>query len=168
MPYPHCSPQRPYPSSTSHCTQAEGENLLKVSIPAGLYGQARIQCPPNVVSHSAALRSLPDCISVTCCWRPGCSPLRGPGPQGQHGGRGPLRWRPHEHSHSDTRIMEEGSRGKCAPRFASRPQIHHQELDQCYHPDFWPKSRMGRTLPGETKVGRGKHSGTSQLILLKS
>lgn len=27
----------------------------------------------------------------------GCSPLRVPGSQGQHGGWGPLSWRPHEH-----------------------------------------------------------------------
>lgn len=34
--------------------------------------------------------------------------------------------------------------------------------------DFWPKSRMGKALPGEAKVRREKYSGTSQLILLKS
>lgn len=46
--------------------------------------------------------------------------------------------------------------------------MDHLEVGKCYHPDFWPKSRLGRALAGETKLGRGKHSCTSQLILLKS
>lgn len=70
-------------------------------------------------------------------------------------------------STSDTGIMEEGSKGKDVPHFVLRPQIHHEGVDKCYHTDFWSKSRMGRALPSETEVGRGKHSDTLQLILLK-
>lgn len=68
---------------------------------------------------------------------------------------------------SDTRIIEEGRKGKDVPHFILRPQIHHKVVDKCYHTDFWPKGMMGRALPGETEVGRGKYSGTSRLILLK-
>lgn len=70
-------------------------------------------------------------------------------------------------STSDTRIVEEGSKGKDVPHFIVRPQIHREVVDKCYHTDFWSKSRMGRALPGETKVGREKRSGALQLILLK-
>lgn len=61
-------------------------------------------------------------------------------------------------STSDTGIMEKGSKGKDLPHFILRPHIHHEVVDKCYRTDFWPKSRMDRALPGETKVGRGKLS----------
>lgn len=63
-------------------------------------------------------------------------------------------------STSDTGVMEKRSKGKDVPHFILTPQIHHEVMDKCYCTDFWPKSRMGRALPGETKVGRGKISGT--------
>lgn len=111
----------------------------------------------DAVSPSTALRPLAGCISVICFCFPGCSSLRGQECKDSVG-TGVL---PYGDLMSMPSLTLEEQGRMCLilhpdPKFISRERT---SFTAWISGRVCPKSRMGRTLPGDIRVERGKHPG---------